>query len=56
MKNYIFGTGPFAVEVAKKMEQFGFNIDGFLKNKDLKNSLPKKVYKNIPIFYYLQQN
>lgn len=51
MKNYIFGTGPFAVEVAKKMEQFGFNVDGFLKNKDLKNSLPKKVYKNIPIFY-----
>lgn len=31
MKNYIFGTGPFAVEVAKKLNSFDIFVDGFLK-------------------------
>lgn len=31
MKNYIFGTGPFAIEFAKKLEKHNIIVDGFLK-------------------------
>lgn len=51
MKNYIFGTGPFAVEVAKKLNSFNISVDAFLKlgvsNKD---SLFQKD-SSIPIIY-----
>lgn len=51
MKNYIFGTGPFAIEVAKKLNNFNIAVDGFLKlgvsNKD---SLSQND-SSIPIIY-----
>lgn len=43
MKNYIFGTGPFAIEVAKRLNYFNILIDGFLKLEySNQNTLPKK--------------
>ena len=43
MKNYIFGTGSFAIDVAKILERFNIKIDGFLK----RNKIARK--KNIDI-------
>ena len=31
MKNYIFGTGHFAIKVAKKLNSFTISVDAFLK-------------------------
>lgn len=31
MKNYIFGTGPYAINIAKMLDKYGIKIDGFLK-------------------------
>lgn len=51
MKNYIFGTGDFAKEVARRLDSFNINIDGFINIKDKNKELPKKVYKDIPVCY-----
>ena len=46
--NYIFGTGPFASEVARKLDEFQVPINGFLKNFVGNKTLPQNVYKDIP--------
>ena len=51
MKNYIFGTGPFAIEVAKKLLKFGVNISGFLKLGNNNTTPPINSYNDIPIYY-----
>ena len=51
MKNYIFGTGDFAKEVARRLDYFNINIDGFINVKDKNKELPKKIYKDIPVCY-----
>ena len=51
MKNYIFGTGKFALEVARMFDNYGINVDGFINTKDKNKSLPSKVYKDIPVCY-----
>lgn len=50
MKNYIFGTGPFAIEFAKKLEKFDIEISGFIK-LGVCTHISKKIYKDIPIIY-----
>jgi len=51
MKNYIFGTGPFAIEVAKKLEKFFIEISGFLKLEEHNEKSPTISYNDIPIYY-----
>lgn len=51
MKNYIFGTGPFAIEVAKRLEKFNIEISGFLKLGEQNENAPTISYNNIPIYY-----
>ena len=51
MKNYIFGTGKFALEVARMLDNYGINVDGFINTKDKNKILPSKVYKDIPVYY-----
>ena len=50
MKNYIFGTGPFAIEFAKKLEKHNIIVDGFLKIGN-KSNIPQKLYKDIPTIF-----
>lgn len=49
MKNYIFGTGKFALEVAKLFDKYGIKVDGFINTKDKNKTLPNKVYKGISV-------
>lgn len=51
MKNYIFGTGKFALEIAKLFDKFGICINGFVNVEDINKTLPNKIYKDIPVFY-----
>lgn len=51
MKNYIFGTGPFAVEVAKKLNSFDIFVDGFLKLGFSNNGVLFQKDSSIPIIY-----
>ena len=51
MKNYIFGTGLFAIDVAKILERFNIKIDGFLKNGDTEKNNNLKLYNEIPLLY-----
>lgn len=51
MKNYIFGTGKFALEIAKLFNKYGIRVDGFINTKDKNKKLPNKVYKDIPVCY-----
>lgn len=51
MKNYIFGTGPFAIDVAKILERFNIKIDGFLKIGDKEKNNNLKLYNEIPLLY-----
>lgn len=51
MKNYIFGTGPFAIEVAKKLEKFGVKVSGFLKLGEQNEKSPTISYNDLPIYY-----
>lgn len=51
MKNYIFGTGKFALEITKLFEKYGIRIDGFINTKDKNKTLPNKVYNDIPVCY-----
>lgn len=51
MKNYIFGTGPFAVEVAKKLNSFDIFVDGFLKLGFSNNGVLFQKDSSIPIVY-----
>lgn len=50
MKNYIFGTGPFAIEFAKKLEKHNIIVDGFLKLGN-KSDISQKLYKDIPLIF-----
>lgn len=50
MKNYIFGTGPFAIECAKKLEKHNIIVDGFLKLGN-KSDISQKLYKDIPLIF-----
>ena len=38
MKNYIFGTGAFAAEVAKRLDKFGIDIECFINIRDKNKS------------------
>lgn len=51
MKNYIFGTGSFAIDVAKILERFNIKIDGFLKIGDTEKNNNLKLYNEIPLLY-----
>lgn len=51
MKNYIFGTGAFAAEIAKRLDRFGINIESFINIRDKNKDIPNTVYKNIPAYY-----
>lgn len=51
MKNYIFGTGRFALEVAELFDNYGIKVDGFINTKDKNKTLPSKIYKDIPVHY-----
>lgn len=48
MHNYIFGTGPFACEVAKRLDEFDVPIKGFLKKPEYNKPIPQNIYKDIP--------
>ena len=50
MKNYIFGTGPFVIECAKKLEKHNIIVDGFLKLGN-KSDISQKLYKDIPLIF-----
>ena len=52
MKNYIFGTGPFAIQVAELLDNLNVVINGFLKISSNVNDKTKTLYKNIPIIYF----
>jgi len=51
MKNYIFGTGAFAAEVAKRLDKFGIEIECFINIRDKNKEIPNTVYNNIPAYY-----
>ena len=51
MKNYIFGTGAFAAEVAKRLDKFGIEIESFINIRDKNKEIPNTVYNNIPAYY-----
>ena len=51
MKNYIFGTGKFACEIAKIFDKYGIKVDGFINVRDKNKSLPTSMYKDIPVYY-----
>ena len=51
MKNYIFGTGAFAAEVAKRLEKFGIVLESFINIRDKNKEMPNTVYNNIPTYY-----
>lgn len=51
MKNYIFGTGTFAAEVAKRLDKFGIKIESFINIRDKNKEIPNTVYNNIPAYY-----
>ena len=51
MKNYIFGTGPFSIQVAQLLDNLNVVINGFLKISSNVNDKTKTLYKNIPIIY-----
>ena len=44
MANYIFGTGPFAKEVAKRLNSFNISTDGYLKLGDPTRSTEDTIY------------
>ena len=51
MKNYIFGTGAFAAEVAKRLDRFGIGIESFINIRDKNKEIPNNVYNNILACY-----
>ena len=44
MANYIFGTGPFAKEVVKRLNSFNISTDGYLKLGDPTKSTEDTIY------------
>lgn len=50
MKNYIFGTGNFAIESAKRLQKFGIKIDAFINVRDINKNVPNCLLNNIPVF------
>lgn len=50
MKNYIFGTGNFAIESAKRLQKFGIKIDAFINVRDINKQVPNYLLDNIPVF------
>lgn len=51
MKNYIFGTGPFAIQVAEILFGLNIKVDGFLKISMNSKKQMDSLYRDIPIIY-----
>ena len=44
MANYIFGTGPFAKEVARRLKSFNIPVDAYLKLGDPSKTQEDTIY------------